>query len=235
MLTLADLEKSYREAAPVLDRMNCGLLCRDAEGRIVFLNERLLGWLGYAPEEIEGRPVSDLLPVEIRHLVNEEQEASAAGDLRGVLTILRRKDSTTFPVLVLPSPVQDPDGGPPAGLAFVVDLGTIQTAKNLGYATGSGIRERLEHISMELHSISLAADLPSAAGVPFEHAELKALSPREREVLSYLVAGDRVPAIARHLHISPHTVRNHLKAIYRKVGVDTQSSLIQRVRALASA
>jgi PAS domain S-box-containing protein len=235
VLSLADLERSYRETASVLDKMNCGLLCRDAEGTIVFVNQRLLTWTGYAREDLEGHPVSDLVPVEIRHLVNEEQDATAEGDLRGVLTILRRKDSTTFPVLVLPSPVLDPDGGPPAGLAFIVDLGTIQTAKNMGYTTGSGVRERLEHISMELHSISLAADLPSAAGVPFEHVELKALSPREREVLSYLVAGDRVPAIARHLHISPHTVRNHLKAIYRKLGVDTQSTLIERVRAIASA
>ena len=57
---------------------------------------------------------------------------------------------------------------------------------------------------------------------------------REKEVLTRLVDGDRVPAISKRLHISPHTVRNHLKAIYRKLDVGTQSDLIERVRALAS-
>ncbi len=51
---------------------------------------------------------------------------------------------------------------------------------------------------------------------------------------AHLAAGDWVPAIAKRLYISPHTVRNHLKSIYRKVGVGTQSQLIERVRSLGS-
>ena len=62
------------------------------------------------------------------------------------------------------------------------------------------------------------------------HPILKELSPREQEVLMHLVAGERVPAIARVLHISPHPVRNHLKSMYRKLSVSTQSELIQKVR-----
>ena len=68
--------------------------------------------------------------------------------------------------------------------------------------------------------------------LPLEHPALAGLTPREREVLQLLVSGERVPAIAQHLFISQHTVRNHLKSIYRKVDVGTQSELIHRVRAL---
>jgi DNA-binding CsgD family transcriptional regulator len=53
-------------------------------------------------------------------------------------------------------------------------------------------------------------------------------------VLIRLVQGDRVPTIAKQLHISPHTVRNHLKAMYRVFEVSNQSELIERVRALRS-
>ena len=42
-----------------------------------------------------------------------------------------------------------------------------------------------------------------------------------------------VPAIAEQLGISPHTVRNHLKSIYRKLEVQTQSDLIRFVRGLS--
>ena len=48
------------------------------------------------------------------------------------------------------------------------------------------------------------------------------------------VAGKRVPAISKSLHISPHTVRNHLKSIYRQIGVGSQSELIEHVRVLGS-
>lgn len=50
----------------------------------------------------------------------------------------------------------------------------------------------------------------------------------------HLVAGERVPTIAGKLFISPHTVRNHLKSIYSKLQVHSQSELIVLVRSLAS-
>ena len=62
---------------------------------------------------------------------------------------------------------------------------------------------------------------------------LAELSEREREVLAHLMDGSRVPTIAKQLFISPNTVRNHLKAIYRKVGVSSQNSLIEMVKGLA--
>jgi DNA-binding NarL/FixJ family response regulator len=57
--------------------------------------------------------------------------------------------------------------------------------------------------------------------------ELRNLSSREREVLHSLLAGQRVPTIARALHLSPHTVRNHLKSIFRKLGVRSQTELLE--------
>lgn len=62
------------------------------------------------------------------------------------------------------------------------------------------------------------------------HAMLASLSPREREVVMLLIDGFRVPAIARRLFVSPHTVRNHLKGAYRRLHVTSQSELIERVR-----
>src|SRR5262249_20384429 len=60
--------------------------------------------------------------------------------------------------------------------------------------------------------------------------ELRNLSSREREVLHSLLAGQRVPTIARALYLSPHTVRNHLKSIFRKLGVRSQTELLERLR-----
>lgn len=57
-------------------------------------------------------------------------------------------------------------------------------------------------------------------------AELQGLSHREWQVLHRLYTNQRVPSIAQALSLSPHTVRNHLKSIFRKVGVCSQSELL---------
>lgn len=55
------------------------------------------------------------------------------------------------------------------------------------------------------------------------------LSQRERQIVSALAAGKDPKTIAQTLEISVHTVRSHLKTIYRKVGVRTQLELVTRV------
>jgi DNA-binding CsgD family transcriptional regulator len=42
-----------------------------------------------------------------------------------------------------------------------------------------------------------------------------------------------VPGIASTLGISPHTVRNHLKAVFRKLGVHSQEALLELLRGAA--
>ena len=51
------------------------------------------------------------------------------------------------------------------------------------------------------------------------------LTEREAEVVQLLLRGNTVKAIARSLDIAPGTVRNHLKQIYRKLGVTSQGQL----------
>ena len=60
---------------------------------------------------------------------------------------------------------------------------------------------------------------------------LAELSPRQWEVLRRLLQGERVPGIAKGLFVSASTVRNHLTAIFAKLGVHSQEELIQLVKA----
>ena len=82
-------------------------------------------------------------------------------------------------------------------------------------------------------------DLPQTVKAPYierlqtrlSSGELAALSPREVEVIEQLVEGRRVRQLASDLFISPHTVRNHLKSIFNKLGVHSQSELIDKCKA----
>lgn len=57
-------------------------------------------------------------------------------------------------------------------------------------------------------------------------APLEQLTPRERQIVRLLQARYRPRLIAQTLDISYHTVRNHLKHIFRKLGVSSQLELL---------
>lgn len=48
--------------------------------------------------------------------------------------------------------------------------------------------------------------------------------------LDLLSRGNRVPQIAKALFLSSHTVRNHIKAMFRKAGVHSQGELVSLAR-----
>jgi DNA-binding CsgD family transcriptional regulator len=58
-----------------------------------------------------------------------------------------------------------------------------------------------------------------------------ALSARERDVVSLLVAGLDTRAIAKRMFISPHTVQDHLKSVFGKVGIHSRRELLARLSA----
>lgn len=92
-----------------------------------------------------------------------------------------------------------------------------------------GLEAALRRIALEVERLGLSVTLPvRPQGAAYE--DLRLLSPRELEVLHPFMEGRRVASIARLLSISPHTVRNHLQSIYRKLGVRSQAELIEKLR-----
>lgn len=64
-----------------------------------------------------------------------------------------------------------------------------------------------------------------------EFATQHRLSPREREVLRLLVRGFDTTELADRLGISPHTVRDHLKHVFRKTSSRSRSEVLSAIAA----
>ena len=94
--------------------------------------------------------------------------------------------------------------------------------------------ERVARLEEQLARIRQVVQATEGHGPP-PSVDLSELTLRQREIVRRLLGGRRVDAIARDLHVSPSTVRNHLSAIFEKLGVASQSELVELLRGDAGA
>jgi two-component system, NarL family, nitrate/nitrite response regulator NarL len=64
---------------------------------------------------------------------------------------------------------------------------------------------------------------PQGPSAPEPQSDSARLSPREKEILSHLLAGHSNKLIARELGITEATVKVHLKSVLRKIGADNRT------------
>lgn len=91
---------------------------------------------------------------------------------------------------------------------------------------------------LTLHADRVFGDSPGVSVIvepsrPTEVAQIVAdayqLTPRERDVVHYLATGHSRAEVARALTVSPHTVDDHVKRVYAKLGVRSRAELTTRL------
>ena len=92
----------------------------------------------------------------------------------------------------------------------------------------TALEGHLWRIAMEVQAANIG-HRPGLSDAWWNDPALRGLSERQAEIVRRGVRGERAATIARDLFVSESTVRNHLSAIYRKVGVHSQSELIARL------
>jgi DNA-binding CsgD family transcriptional regulator len=135
-------------------------------------------------------------------------------------------------VLVLASQVVDGISPRERALAHMLVRHVGQPGRSATHreARVARLERGLRRIRLEVSQLAVDSDEPGQAFPDGMAERLRLLSPREWQVLERLRSGRRVVTIASELTISPNTVRNHLKSIYRKLGVRSQVELLERLR-----
>ncbi len=92
------------------------------------------------------------------------------------------------------------------------------------------IRVALERRARRAEEPRIVRAAPEPGLAAANRAIVDRLRPRERQIVNLLLQHYRVPAVARELGISAHTVRNHLKNVFRRLAVGSQQELLLALR-----
>jgi DNA-binding CsgD family transcriptional regulator len=77
--------------------------------------------------------------------------------------------------------------------------------------------------------VVITIDVASAADISALTLAARGLSPREQDVAGLVLQGASTQAIAAALHLSPHTVQDHLKSIFSRLGVNSRREMVRQL------
>ncbi len=178
-------------------------------------------FLGQPPEDVLGRSLTGLVsPEDLPRLLFALGQATAARHGVSLTVRLIRPDHSRMPCQLVLVPLN-----PPPSVAFA-----LQPARELlgSHRSAGELRQVLRRFGRALVAASNARQASS------HHTGLRPALPeltsRELQIVNRLLAGDRVPAISQQLYLAQSTVRNHLSAVFAKLGVKSQQELIVLLR-----
>jgi DNA-binding CsgD family transcriptional regulator len=174
--------------------------------------------LGYRPEDLIGKPVLRLVD---------------AGDSTALLRAFAQSATSGRRVrtrLQIPSPGRGPQFrhllvhplNPAPSFAFA-----LVPRHDSATEDGPSTARMLARLGLHLSAIEASAVAPHFRA---DVRGMARLSTRELEIVTRLLAGDRVPAIAASLFITAGSVRNRLSSVFAKLGVHSQQELITLLR-----
>lgn len=120
---LRQREKQYRL---LVETMNEGLVMADTEFRITYVNKRFLDMLGYAEEEVLGKPATLFIHRISEDDVRKQLKRRAAGSPGSYQVNLRKKNGRALSCLVSARPLQGEGEGFCGTIAVITDITEIK-------------------------------------------------------------------------------------------------------------
>jgi PAS domain S-box-containing protein len=118
------LEKAMHEVSDLYENAPCGYHSVDKDGIIRRVNATELKWLGYTPEEVVGRRITEFqTPATAAYFAQTFPLFVATGEIRDFEMELVRKDGTILPALISATAVRDEAGNFLVSRSTVYDIG----------------------------------------------------------------------------------------------------------------
>jgi PAS domain S-box-containing protein len=169
--------------------------------------------LGYDPAELLGRPILSLVDDEnVPEMVVAFEEAirTHAGVVRAIGVQTKAGQVLVCEAVVVPM-VPSPSS------AFALVPARDGRLSDMGI-----VRQRFVQ--------RLRDGVAGTTTAGAHRSDLSLLTPREFEIVRRVVSGDRVPAIAARMFLSPSTICSHLSSVFRKFGMRSQQEIVDYFR-----
>jgi DNA-binding CsgD family transcriptional regulator/pimeloyl-ACP methyl ester carboxylesterase len=170
----------------------------------LFTETAASAWMGWLPAEAARRVARGFRAAVTPAVARAMLDAAARTDVTGIL------DAVTAPSLVLHRASMPLDVAGPTELVARLPQAQLLVLEGDSASPYVGDPDAVVRAILEL--VTGDADAPQ----PTPRAD-GGLTPREREVLRLLAAGDANQEIALRLGLSVHTVERHVANIYRKI------------------
>jgi len=217
-----------RSAFAVIDELRIPFIATEANGRIAHVNPEFCRAFRTSPERVVGLATVEQIRDAERASFFEHWAAWERGTPRVFRMELPDGAGGSHLFLLMPAPIIDDRGRFHGVVVAFLRVGDA-TAEIESHPTGlaSLARSVLRGIADEVDETLRRAD-PDLEALRRRVPALSGLSDREWDVARRVARGDRTAMIAADLRIAVSTVRNHLKGIFRKTAVASQSALVER-------
>ena len=190
---------------------------------ILDVNTAFTAATGWRHEEVVGRSAVELQlwgPGAQRDVL--ERQLNETGHLRGVDLQIRAKDGTIGDYLTSAETVDI--RGTPSVLCLMVDITERKQTETELLAAVESVMRDTSWLGQKI--VEKMAAITGAGRPAGRTPEVSALPERLREVLSLVAQGLSDADIAARLGITRNTVRNHITAIYDRLGIRKRSAVI---------
>ena len=202
----------------ILDDADVGAYAVSVDKTILFWNRRAREMLGFSPEDVVGRHCNEVLAGQPEGRLTPacQNGCPSIHCLRTGQIPTRIKlqmlcaSGDRKPVFLTPVVIGSDDIDAPLLVHLLEDAHESEEQKGAGASVWAELADKGYHIVSEYF-------------VPSEpHTGTPSLTSRELEVLRLVSLGMQVSEISERLHISPHTVRNHIRHFRQKLRANSR-------------
>jgi PAS domain S-box-containing protein len=191
--------------------------------RIVDVNDAFVKSMGFGVEEVVGRNADDLQLWADPQVRRQFETAFAEhGSIRAFDAKFRLKNGNEVDCLVSAEMVTINDQA-----CILSAFQDITERKRSETELVAAIEAAMSDTSwFSTGVIEKLAALRQLSGPASSALRLQDLTAREREILGLICRGARDAAIGAELSLSPHTIRNHIASLYKKLGINRRSDAV---------
>ena len=210
------------ELFALLERTADAAYCVSAEGEIRSWNAAAARLFGYSAEDAVGRNVDEIL--DARDSLGTDALAGGAD------AAARRWDGATGGIAAF-----DLDVRTRRGDRLWINVSTIvfdnpRTRRRLYVRLARNVDQGRRNEALLGRMLEAARQVVALNDEEHDQAPVEVLTRRERTILTLFAEGRNSAAIARKLKISPHTLRNHLHHINRKLRTHSRLEAVTHAR-----